>query len=107
MGCRSAPEWLAGGGATEERPTVTSHAKLIPQLGPNIAIYCTLTVLPMSDRQHVEKKRKDYTFRRQFNEKPSMIPGCPQTTCKQATEDKSTAWNHGAQHVCWLEAACL
>ena len=24
-----------------------------------------------------EKKRKDYTFRRQFNEKPSIIPGCP------------------------------
>jgi len=23
------------------------------------------------------KKRKDYTFRRQFNEKPSIIPGCP------------------------------
>jgi len=25
----------------------------------------------------VEKKRKDYAFRRQFNEKPSFIPGCP------------------------------
>ena len=24
-----------------------------------------------------EKKRLDYTFRRQFNEKPSIIPGCP------------------------------
>ena len=24
-----------------------------------------------------EKKRKDYIFRRQFNEKPSIIPGCP------------------------------
>jgi len=24
-----------------------------------------------------EKKRKDYAFRRQFNEKPSNIPGCP------------------------------
>jgi len=23
------------------------------------------------------KKRKDYAFRRQFNEKPSIIPGCP------------------------------
>ncbi len=22
-------------------------------------------------------KRKDYAFRRQFNEKPSIIPGCP------------------------------
>ena len=27
--------------------------------------------------QSVEKKRKDYAFRRQFNEKPSIIPGCP------------------------------
>ena len=24
-----------------------------------------------------EKKRKDYAFRRQFNEKPRIIPGCP------------------------------
>ncbi len=24
-----------------------------------------------------EKKRKDYAFWRQFNEKPSIIPGCP------------------------------
>ena len=24
-----------------------------------------------------EKKEKDYAFRRQFNEKPSIIPGCP------------------------------
>ncbi len=24
-----------------------------------------------------EKKRKDYTFWRQFHEKPSIIPGCP------------------------------
>ena len=26
-----------------------------------------------------KKKRKDYTFRRQFHEKPSIIPGCPGT----------------------------
>jgi len=30
-----------------------------------------------ADLQGKEKKRKDYTFRRQFNEKPSIIPGCP------------------------------
>ena len=29
-----------------------------------------------------EKKRKDYAFRRQFNEKPSIIPGCPETISK-------------------------
>ena len=26
----------------------------------------------------MEKKRKDYAFRRQFDDKPSIIPGCPQ-----------------------------
>ena len=29
-----------------------------------------------------EKKRKDYAFRRQFNEKPSITPGCPATLCE-------------------------
>jgi len=24
-----------------------------------------------------KRKEKDYTFRRQLNEKPSIIPGCP------------------------------
>ncbi len=24
-----------------------------------------------------EMRRKDYAFQRQFNEKPSIIPGCP------------------------------
>ncbi len=28
-----------------------------------------------------EKKRKDYAFWRQFNEKPSIIPGCPARPC--------------------------
>ena len=28
-------------------------------------------------RKRKEKKRKDNAFRRQFNEKPSIIPGCP------------------------------
>lgn len=27
-----------------------------------------------------EKKRKEYAFRRQFNEKPGIIPGCPRMT---------------------------
>jgi len=30
-----------------------------------------------SPEVHLEKKRKDYAFWRQFNEKPSIIPGCP------------------------------
>ena len=28
-------------------------------------------------QQEKKKKRKYYAFRRQFGEKPSMIPGCP------------------------------
>ena len=31
----------------------------------------------MSLLERKEKKRKDYAFRRQFNEKPSITPGCP------------------------------
>jgi len=29
-------------------------------------------------RKRKEKKRKDYAFRRQLNEKPGIIPGCPE-----------------------------
>jgi len=29
------------------------------------------------EKKRKEKKRKDYTSRRQFNEKPSIILGCP------------------------------
>jgi len=32
----------------------------------------------------VTKKRKDYTFQRQFNEKPSTIPGCPGGHCHKS-----------------------
>ncbi len=28
-------------------------------------------------RALLEKERKDYAFQRQFNEKPSITPGCP------------------------------
>ena len=28
-----------------------------------------------------DKKRKDYAFQRQVNEKPSIIPGCPRMAC--------------------------
>jgi len=29
------------------------------------------------EKRRKEKKRTDYAFRRQFNEKPSITPGCP------------------------------
>ncbi len=37
------------------------------------------TVVLMMISPFEEKKRQDYAFRRQFNEKPSIVPGCPGT----------------------------
>ncbi len=37
---------------------------------------CLLNAAIFNNNEAAEK-RKDYTFRRQFNEKPSIIPGCP------------------------------
>ncbi len=34
-----------------------------------------------------EKTRKDYAFRRQFNEKPSIIPGCPGYAYRHVSSD--------------------
>ena len=41
-----------------------------------------MTVMPphAMTQAPIEKKRKDYAFRHQFNEKPSIIPGCPGTS---------------------------
>jgi len=38
----------------------------------------------------LEKKRKDYAFWRQYNEKPSIIPGCPGKRCLLAVFDRET-----------------
>ena len=35
------------------------------------------------EKKRKKKKRKDYAFWRQFNEKPSVIPGCPGTVAEQ------------------------
>ena len=59
------------------------------------------------------KRRKDYTFWRQFNEKPSIILGCPcEATidlkeCTQADADQLVVWpalqvwkrRHDRQHT--------
>ncbi len=37
-----------------------------------------------------QKKRKNYAFRRQFNEKPSIIPGCPGAVKKRQIVDGVT-----------------
>jgi len=38
---------------------------------------CTQTPIANAVTMICIPMRKDYTFRRQFNEKPSIIPGCP------------------------------
>ena len=40
----------------------------------------------------IEKKRKDYAFCRQFNEKPSIIPGCPGACCYSSHQGGKLAW---------------
>ena len=45
--------------------------------------------LPMKkDPIEKEKKRKDYAFWRQFNEKPSIVPGCPgnRSSCNESCD---------------------
>ena len=46
-----------------------------------------------------EKKRNDYAFWRQFNEKPSIIPGCPGTGVLQACLT-SQSGSHSASLWC-------
>ncbi len=52
---------------------------LLQQFLPSLTTL-VLHVLSSSEGKRLslsEKKRKDYAFRRQSNEKPSIIPGCP------------------------------
>ena len=42
-----------------------------------------------------EEKRKDYVFSHQFNEKPSIIPGCPGRT----SLNKGNTQNHMAESL--------
>ncbi len=51
-----------------------------------------LTVLPCTCKSDAsEKKRKDYTFRRRFNEKPSIVPGCPGNASDKRNDKNSNA----------------
>jgi len=54
------------------------------------------------EKKRKEKKRKDYAFRRQFIEKPSIIPGCPLNTCMNA---RKAAWLHVVSHICLMIAS--
>ena len=46
-----------------------------------------------------EKKRKDYAFRRYFNEKPSIIPGCPALVCSHICMPEQDSRNNHCCHV--------
>ena len=81
--------------ATLSTKPLSPHATSCPmhdsrlwlQLGDGRKVFCkvershpkpsTAWWRPTSHQVRKEKKRKNYAFRRQFNEKPSMIPGCP------------------------------
>ena len=45
-----------------------------------VLIFSLVVLLPSSTHNRKEKKRKDYAFWRQFNEKPSILLGCPAST---------------------------
>ncbi len=53
-----------------------------------------------------DKKQNDYIFRRQSNEKPSIIPGCPGAAvrCNVPHVALGTEFQHGAHvvHCMWL-----
>jgi len=46
-----------------------------------LAPHCCHDLQSTERSQEKKTKRKDYTFRRQFDEKPSVIPGCPGPKC--------------------------
>ncbi len=59
-----------------------------------------ITLLFLTESLRKEKKRKDDTFRRQFNEKPSIILGCPGTESLTAMHShKLTRAAHVARHL--------
>jgi len=65
------------------------HQLLLPGQCSLPCLCCTqLSLRPWAITQGIslsslsEKKKKDYAFLRQFNEKPSTIPGCPVAACQ-------------------------
>ncbi len=43
-------------------------------------------------RKEKKKKKKDYAFRHQFNEKPSIIPGCPGSAGEHVARASESCW---------------
>jgi len=65
------------------------------QTAPRLHQQGTCTPTDQEATKRKEKKRKDYAFRRQFIEKPSIIPGCP--VLRHA--------NHTYHDVAWMHSA--
>jgi len=63
-------------------PTVTTKLMMMITLLDCVTLLflCFRCRCPHAAATALEKKRKDYAFWRQFNEKPSIIPGCPGAT---------------------------
>ncbi len=66
--------------------------KLVPRLllfahnsVQSLLLQTRQVVKPQNARK--EKKRKNYAFRRQFDEKPSVIPGCSGPECHMRMTD--------------------
>ena len=63
-------------------------------------------------QKDLEKKRKDYAFRGQFNEKPSIIPGCPgskKTTSQRGIDDSAILQSYNCPvtiHIAVESVAC-
>ena len=53
----------------------------------------------------LEKKRKDYVYQCQFNEKPSIIPGCPGRLCLFLQVGHALAVDLTAEEECCTSAA--
>jgi len=71
--CQSLPQKQYSSAAA----TLTVFMQAIVWLGKHKRVHMLCSLRCMSHcHSSVEKKRKDYAFRRQFNEKPS-IPSCP------------------------------
>ncbi len=56
------------------------------------------------EKKRKEKKRLDYAFQRQFNEKPSMAPGCPHSALTEVLSLDHTSLS--ARPVCNSQAGC-
>jgi len=50
---------------------------LLPKVWKGYAYGASVATLSLAELLAAEKKRKNYAFQRQFNEKPSILPGCP------------------------------